>query len=150
MGSGRGGLFGGYRQQTEEERAVARLTRQKIEIVTHEAITPADAAWLAERIGGGGKLTPNQRALLAFLKAESPCHRPGAAATGGAGDSGGVSCDGTRLCQTQRSPSSATLRDSMALVRRAGNGYSGKVRQGARADAGSGGLPFRAGRVRYA
>jgi hypothetical protein len=71
--SGRSGLFGGYRQQTEEERAVARLTRQKIEIVTHEAITPADAAWLAERIGESGKPTPNQRALLAFLKAESPC-----------------------------------------------------------------------------
>ena len=88
---GLGGLFGGYRQQTEEERAIARLTRQKIEIVTHEAITPAEAAWLAERIGSGGKLTPNERALLAFLKAESPCDRSGAAATGGARDGGGVS-----------------------------------------------------------
>ena len=76
MGSGLNGLFGGYRQQTEEERAIARLTQQKIEIVTHEAVTAAEAAWLAQRIGGSGKLTPNQRALLAFLKAESPSIDP--------------------------------------------------------------------------
>jgi hypothetical protein len=71
MGAGLKGLFGGYREQTEEERAIARLTQQKIEIVTHEAVTAAEAAWLAVRIGSGGKLSPNERALLAFLKAES-------------------------------------------------------------------------------
>jgi hypothetical protein len=74
-GTGRGlkGLFAGYRQQTTEERAIARLTRQKVEIVTHEAVQVADAAWLAERIGrGDGKVTPNGRALLMFLKTESP------------------------------------------------------------------------------
>ena len=76
MGSGLNGLFGGYRQQTEEERAIARLTQQKIEIVTHEAVTAAEASWLAQRIGGSGNLTPNQRALLAFLKAESPSIDP--------------------------------------------------------------------------
>jgi hypothetical protein len=76
MGSGLNGLFGGYREQTEEERAIARLTQQKIEIVTHEAVTAAEASWLALRIGGSGNLTPNQRALLAFLKAESPSIDP--------------------------------------------------------------------------
>jgi hypothetical protein len=76
MGAGLKGLFGGYREQTEEERAIARLTQQKIEIVTHEAVTAAEAAWLSERIGSGGKLSPNERALLAFLKAESPCIDP--------------------------------------------------------------------------
>jgi hypothetical protein len=76
MGAGLKGLFGGYREQTEEERAIARLTQQKIEIVTHEAVTAAEAGWLSERIGSGGKLTPNERALLAFLKAESPCIDP--------------------------------------------------------------------------
>src|SRR6476661_5936810 len=35
MGAGLNGLFGGYREQTEEEQAIARLTQQKIEIVTH-------------------------------------------------------------------------------------------------------------------
>lgn len=76
MASGIRGLTGGYRQQSEEERAIARLTQQKIEIVTHEAITPAEADWLAERIGKDGKLTPNERALLMFFKAESPLIDP--------------------------------------------------------------------------
>jgi hypothetical protein len=74
--SGFKGLFGGYREQSEEERAIARLTLQKIEIVTNEAVTPAEAGWLADRIGRDGQLTPNERALLMFLKAESPSIHP--------------------------------------------------------------------------
>ena len=62
MTGGRKDLFGGYRQQSDEERAIARLTQQKIEIITHEAMTAAEAGWLAERIGRDGKLTPNERA----------------------------------------------------------------------------------------
>ena len=76
MASGIKGLFGGYREQTTEERAIAGLTMQKIGIVTHETITPADAGWLAQRIGKDGKLTPNERALIAFLKADSPSIAP--------------------------------------------------------------------------
>jgi len=72
MAGGLRSLFGGYRQQTSEERAIARLTQQKIEIITRESITPAEVAWLAERIGRNGKLTANARALMVFLKAESP------------------------------------------------------------------------------
>src|SRR4029079_11489500 len=34
MASGLRGLFAGYREQSEEERAIARLTQQKVEIVT--------------------------------------------------------------------------------------------------------------------
>jgi len=63
--------FGGYREQTEEERAIARLAQQKIEIVTHEPIAPAKADWLASRIARDGTMTPNQRALVTHLKAES-------------------------------------------------------------------------------
>ena len=69
-------LFGGYRKQTAEEQAIARLTQQKIEIITREAITRADVKWLAERIGGNGKLTANARSLLMFLEAESPAIDP--------------------------------------------------------------------------
>ena len=77
IGSGLKGFFADYRQQTTEERAIARLTRQKVEIVTHEAVKVAEAAWLAERIGrGDGKMTPNERALLLFLKTESPSIDP--------------------------------------------------------------------------
>jgi hypothetical protein len=71
MIGGNKGWFGGYREQTEEERAIARLTQQKIEIVTHEPIAPAKADWLASRIARDGTMTPNQRALLTHLKAES-------------------------------------------------------------------------------
>ena len=77
MVSGFTGLFGAYREQSEEERAIARLTQQKVEIITHETITPVEATWLASRIGRDGQLTPNERALLAFLKAESPSIDPG-------------------------------------------------------------------------
>src|SRR5262249_42541730 len=55
MASGLKGMFGGYREQTTEERAVAKLTQQKVEIITREAVTSAEAAWLAERIGRDGK-----------------------------------------------------------------------------------------------
>jgi hypothetical protein len=76
MASGFKGLFGSYREQSDEERAIARLTLQKIEIVTNEAVTMAEAGWLAQRIGRDGRLTPNERALLMFLKAESPSIHP--------------------------------------------------------------------------
>jgi hypothetical protein len=65
-----------YRAQSGEERAIARLTQQKIEIITHEAVTAAEASWLAARIARDGTLSPNERALLVFLKAESPSIDP--------------------------------------------------------------------------
>jgi hypothetical protein len=76
IGSGLRGLFAGYRERTLEESAIARLTQQKVEIITHEAIEAADAAWLAQRIGRDGKITPNELALLMFLKTESPSIDP--------------------------------------------------------------------------
>ena len=69
-------LFGGYREQTSEEQAIARLTQQKIEIITHESITPTEVKWLAERIGANGKPTANARSLLMFLEAETPAIDP--------------------------------------------------------------------------
>jgi hypothetical protein len=69
-------LFGGYREQSSEERAIARLTQQKIEIITRDSITPAQVTWLAERIGRDDRLTPNERSLLMFLRAESPSIDP--------------------------------------------------------------------------
>ena len=76
MTAGLKGLFGGYCEQTTEERAIARLTQQKVEIVTHEAVTTAEADWLAERIGGDATMTLNERALLTFLRTESPAIDP--------------------------------------------------------------------------
>ena len=72
MATGLKGLFDGYREQTTEEVAIAQLTQQKVEIITREMITPAEAEWLAGQIGRAGRITPNERALLMFLKAECP------------------------------------------------------------------------------
>ncbi len=76
MTRGLAGVWGGYREQSSEERAIARLERQRIEIVTNEAITEGEVEWLAERIGRDDKLTESERALLMFLRRESPNVHP--------------------------------------------------------------------------
>ena len=76
MGSGLKNFLTGYRKQTDEERAISRLTQQKIEIVTNEGLTTAEATWLAEHIGRDGRMTPNEQALLMFLKADSGAIHP--------------------------------------------------------------------------
>ena len=76
MGAGLSGMLSGYREQSSEERAIARLERQKIEIITNEEVTAPEVQWLAERFGRDGTLTANEQALLAFLKAESPKIHP--------------------------------------------------------------------------
>jgi hypothetical protein len=65
-----------YQEQSAEERALARLEQQRIEIITNEEITQAEAAWLCERIGRDGRLTPNEAALVAYLRKESPRIHP--------------------------------------------------------------------------
>lgn len=76
MTSGIRSLFDSYGEQSAEERAIARLALQKVEIVTNEAVTLAEATWLAQRIGRDGRLTPHERALLMFIKSESPSIHP--------------------------------------------------------------------------
>jgi hypothetical protein len=65
-----------YHEQTGEERALARLERQRIEIITNEEVTEGEAHWLADRIAGDGRLTANEAALLEYLKMESPKIHP--------------------------------------------------------------------------
>jgi hypothetical protein len=65
-----------YQEQSAEERALARLEHQRIEIITNEVITQAEAAWLCERIGRDGRLTANEAALVAYLQRESPNIHP--------------------------------------------------------------------------
>lgn len=59
-----------FQPMSREERAIARLTQQKIEIVTREAIPPHDAGWLAAHLSQGDRHTPNVMALLRFMKNE--------------------------------------------------------------------------------
>lgn len=71
------GVWGTYRMQSAEERALARLERQRLEIVTQEEITGAEADWLASQLGKDGRLDANEVELLAFLQRESPAPHPG-------------------------------------------------------------------------
>lgn len=65
-----------YLDQTAEERALARLEHQRIEIITHEEITEADATWLVSRLGRDGRLSPSEKALVSYLNQESPRIHP--------------------------------------------------------------------------
>ena len=65
-----------YHDQSPEERALSRLEHQRIEIITNEQITEAEASWLAGRIGRDGRLSPSEHALIAYLKQESPRIHP--------------------------------------------------------------------------
>jgi len=67
---------GAYQEQSSEERALARLEHQRIEIITNEVITQAEVSWLCDRIGRDGRLTANEAALVAYLKKESPNIHP--------------------------------------------------------------------------
>jgi hypothetical protein len=65
-----------YKEQSSEERAIARLERQRIEIITNEEVTQGEVDWLVERLSRDGKLTPNEQALVAVLKRENPQINP--------------------------------------------------------------------------
>ena len=66
----------GFHRQSSEERAIARLEQQKIEIITNERITEGEADWLVERIGRDGVLHENEKALLQYISRESPDIHP--------------------------------------------------------------------------
>lgn len=70
-----------YQEQSTEERALVRLEQQRIEIITNEEIAQADASWLGERIGRNGRLSPNEAALVGYLKRETPRIHPELQAT---------------------------------------------------------------------
>lgn len=65
-----------YHNQTTEERALAHLEHQRIEIITNEAITESEASWLATRLCRDGRLSPSEIALVAYLKNDSPKIHP--------------------------------------------------------------------------
>ncbi len=75
--SGLEGVLGAYNEQTSEQRALARLERQRLEIITGEVITADEAHWLAERLGRDEQLTPTEMALIEYLRAKSPRIDPG-------------------------------------------------------------------------
>jgi len=65
-----------YRRQSAEERSLARLDRQRIELITDETMTVADARWLAQRLGRAGPLTAAETALIGSLRRAKPHLHP--------------------------------------------------------------------------
>ncbi len=63
----------GAKASKQEAMAEALATKVRLQ---REQIDPAEAAWLAERILRDGTIDENERALLAFLKKESPAIDP--------------------------------------------------------------------------
>ena len=71
IAGGAGSIWSSCRLLTSEERAMARLERQRLEIVTSERIEETNDDWLASRLGEGGRLNENELALLAFVQREA-------------------------------------------------------------------------------
>lgn len=69
-------IWDAYSEQTCEERALARLERQRIEIITNEEITEGEAAWLVERLTRDDRLTPTELALIDYLRREATMLHP--------------------------------------------------------------------------
>ncbi len=66
-------VLGAYREQSAQDRALSRLERQRIEIITNEEVTEGDASWLASRLTRAEPLTAVETAVLAYLKRHD-CH----------------------------------------------------------------------------
>jgi hypothetical protein len=69
-------VWASYTEQSAEERALARLERQRIEIITNDEVTDGNAAWLAERLTRDGQLTRVERALVDYLRREATMLHP--------------------------------------------------------------------------
>jgi len=69
-------VWDSYAPQSPEERALARLERQRIEIITNEEITDGDATWLVDRLTRDNRLTPSEQELLDYLGREAATLHP--------------------------------------------------------------------------
>lgn len=70
IAAGAGMVWSAPRAQSTEERAMTRLERQRLEIVTNEPIEEADERWLLTRFDRPA-LGANEIAVLAYLKHEA-------------------------------------------------------------------------------
>jgi hypothetical protein len=71
-GSRRGALDGVFGPSAEIREWEAQNAREDAAIAAAEPISADEAAWLSERIGRDGQFDPAERALIAFLREESP------------------------------------------------------------------------------
>ncbi len=70
--SGLGGIWASYHTPDVEDLAMAKVEEQRRAILVNEEITATEAGWLADRIGHDGRVSEAERALLGFIKANSP------------------------------------------------------------------------------
>ncbi|MGE5266730.1 MAG: hypothetical protein ACM3L9_05115 [Deltaproteobacteria bacterium] len=69
-------VWDAYAEQSSEERALARLERQRIEIITNDEVSDSEAAWLAERLTRDDRLTPAELAIIDYLRREATMLHP--------------------------------------------------------------------------
>ena len=69
---GLNGIWAAYRTPDVEDLAMARVEAQRRAILVSEDVTAVEAGWLADRIGRDGRVSEAERALLGFIKANSP------------------------------------------------------------------------------
>lgn len=75
LAGGLRGIWDAYRRDEDEER-YARLFGRETMIREAEAVTAPEADWLAKRIGRDGVVHENEKALLTFIREESPQIHP--------------------------------------------------------------------------
>lgn len=70
------GVWDAYTEQSSEERALARLERQRIEIITNDEVSDSEAGWLVERLTRDDRLTPAELAIIDYLRREATMLHP--------------------------------------------------------------------------
>jgi len=73
-----GGGVSGIRDALRDDQSAlaARGAAMEAEIAANEVVTQSEAGWLVDRIGRDGVLHENEKALLRFIREESPDTHP--------------------------------------------------------------------------
>ena len=71
LSGGLRGILDAYKDTSGES-----VRQKQADIATAEVVTASEADWVADRIGRDGQLADAERALLLFIKTESPSIHP--------------------------------------------------------------------------
>lgn len=66
------GVINAYSEQSPEARAISRLERQRLEIVTGEELEADETEWLCAQLARDGLLSQNEQELILFLRDHAP------------------------------------------------------------------------------
>jgi hypothetical protein len=76
VSGGLSNVWGSWRVASAEDMQLEKLERDRQAMLTEEVITQTEASWLADRIGRDGRTSECERAVLSFLRRESPSIHP--------------------------------------------------------------------------